>query len=153
MILPEAVFLGFINNGSPICSRFLLSELNEVLGIIISPLISNLFGKELFFNLRGMELMVLILLVILSPWEPSPLVRPLTRFPFSYKRFTEAPSYFNSPSKRVGGGLSDKFDSESHTFPMFSLDNTYSDIELEAWYKRIIKIINVEDFEFCCELK
>jgi DNA ligase (NAD+) len=23
----------------------------------------------------------------------------------------------NSPSKRVGGGLSDKFDSESHIFP------------------------------------
>ena len=59
----------------------------------------------------------------------------------------------NSPSKRVGGGLSDKFDSESHIFPMFSLDNTYSDIELEAWYKRIIKTIDVKDFEFCCELK
>ncbi|MBJ34812.1 MAG: DNA ligase (NAD(+)) LigA [Flavobacteriaceae bacterium] len=65
------------------------------------------------------------------------------------------PEYFdeNSPSNRVGGGLSDKFSTESHIYQMYSLDNTYSNEELESWYTRSSKILNTEDFEFCCELK
>ena len=65
------------------------------------------------------------------------------------------PEYFdeNSPSNRVGGGLSDKFSSESHIYQMYSLDNTYSNEELESWYARTSKILDTKDFEFCCELK
>ena len=65
------------------------------------------------------------------------------------------PEYFdeNSPSNRVGGGLSDKFSSESHIYQMYSLDNTYSNEELESWYARVSKILDAKDFEFCCELK
>ena len=65
------------------------------------------------------------------------------------------PEYFdeNSPSNRVGGGLSDKFSSESHIYQMYSLDNTYSNEELESWYARASKILDTKDFEFCCELK
>ena len=70
-------------------------------------------------------------------FEYDKLIDELIRLENQYPEFHDE----NSPSKRVGGGLSEKFDSESHIFPMFSLDNTYSDIELEAWYKRIIKII------------
>ena len=65
------------------------------------------------------------------------------------------PEYFdeNSPSNRVGGGLSDNFNSESHVYQMYSLDNTYSNEELESWYARASKILGTNDFEFCCELK
>jgi DNA ligase (NAD+) len=65
------------------------------------------------------------------------------------------PKYFdeNSPSNRVGGGLSEKFNSESHIYQMYSLDNTYSNEELESWYARASKILDTNDFEFCCELK
>ena len=65
------------------------------------------------------------------------------------------PEYFdeNSPSNRVGGGLSDKFSTESHIYQMYSLDNTYSNEELESWYTRSSKILDTKDFEFCCELK
>ena len=65
------------------------------------------------------------------------------------------PEYFdeNSPSSRVGGGLSDKFNSESHIYQMYSLDNTYSNEELESWYARASKILDTNDFKFCCELK
>jgi DNA ligase (NAD+) len=86
---------------------------------------------------------------LISDFEYDKLINELIKLENQHPEFYDE----NSPSKRVGGGLSDKFDSESHIFPMFSLDNTYSDAELEAWYKRIIKIIDVEDFEFCCELK
>ena len=86
---------------------------------------------------------------LISDFEYDKLLNELIKLENQYPEFYDE----NSPSKRVGGGLSNKFDSESHIFPMFSLDNTYSDIELEAWYKRIIKTIDVKDFEFCCELK
>ena len=36
---------------------------------------------------------------------------------------------------------------------MYSLDNTYSSEELESWYKRVVKTLNTDNFEFCCELK
>ena len=36
---------------------------------------------------------------------------------------------------------------------MYSLDNTYSYDELDSWFKRIVKVLQISDFEFCCELK
>ena len=86
---------------------------------------------------------------LISDFEYDKMINELIKLEDQYPEFQDQ----NSPSQRVGGGLSDKFISESHIFPMFSLDNTYSDIELEAWHKRIIKIIDLTDFEFCCELK
>ena len=86
---------------------------------------------------------------LISDFEYDKMINELIELEDQYPEFQDQ----NSPSQRVGGGLSDKFISESHIFPMFSLDNTYSDIELEAWHKRIIKIIDLTDFEFCCELK
>ena len=65
-MLPDAVFLGFLNIGSPNSSLFLLSCLKESFSIIISPLISNFFKNELS-TFNGTDLMVFILLVILSP--------------------------------------------------------------------------------------
>ena len=86
---------------------------------------------------------------LISDFDYDELLSELIKLENQYPEFQDQ----NSPSNRVGGGLSNKFNSESHIFPMFSLDNTYSDIELEAWYKRIIKITDIKDFEFCCELK
>ena len=86
---------------------------------------------------------------LISDFEYDKMINELIELENQHPEFQDQ----NSPTQRVGGGLSDKFISESHIFPMFSLDNTYSDIELEAWYKRIIKILDLTDFEFCCELK
>ena len=86
---------------------------------------------------------------VISDFEYDSLINELIKLENQYPEFQDQ----NSPSKRVGGGLSDKFNSESHIFQMYSLDNTYSDNELELWCNRIIKIIQVNDFEFCCELK
>jgi DNA ligase (NAD+) len=86
---------------------------------------------------------------VISDFEYDNLLDELTKLEDQYPEFQDE----NSPSKRVGGGLSDKFNSESHIFQMYSLDNTYSNSELESWCNRIIKIIEVNNFEFCCELK
>ena len=86
---------------------------------------------------------------LISDFEYDNLINELIKLENQYPEFQDQ----NSPSKRVGGGLSDKFNSESHIFQMYSLDNTYSDTELETWFNRIVKLIQVDDFEFCCELK
>jgi len=86
---------------------------------------------------------------VISDIEYDQLLEELLRLENDYPQFKDE----NSPTNRVGGGLSEKFDSESHIYPMYSLDNTYSSEELEAWYDRIVKNIGVTDFEFCCELK
>ena len=86
---------------------------------------------------------------LISDFEYDNLIEELVDLEKKYPQFSDP----ESPSLRVGGELSDKFDSDSHIYPMYSLDNTYSDEELDLWFKRIVKVLNISDFEFCCELK
>lgn len=58
----------------------------------------------------------------------------------------------NSPTKRVGGDITKRFETVQHRFPMLSLSNTYSEEEVEDWYDRLVKMTNLE-LEFVCELK
>ncbi|TNE97283.1 MAG: NAD-dependent DNA ligase LigA, partial [Bacteroidetes bacterium] len=57
----------------------------------------------------------------------------------------------NSPTKRVGGDITKRFETVQHRFPMLSLSNTYSEEEVEDWYDRLVKMTNLE-LEFVCEL-
>lgn len=67
----------------------------------------------------------------------------------------EYPQYFdaNSPTQRVGGEITKKFNSVVHKNRMYSLDNSYSMQDLLDWEKRIKKILGVNDLEYTCELK
>jgi len=58
-----------------------------------------------------------------------------------------------SPTKRVGGDLTDKFETIAHKTPMLSLSNSYSFEEIDAFYQRAIKILGREDISLCGELK
>ncbi|MCT3762062.1 NAD-dependent DNA ligase LigA [Elizabethkingia anophelis] len=58
----------------------------------------------------------------------------------------------NSPTLRVGGGVTKNFPNVQHQFRMYSLDNSYDFNDLEDWEKRIIKTID-EPVEFVAELK
>ena len=64
------------------------------------------------------------------------------------------PSFFdiNSPTQRVGGGLITGFETIKHSYPMLSLNNTYSEQELIDFDTRVKKVIS-DDFEYVCELK
>lgn len=60
----------------------------------------------------------------------------------------------NSPTTRVGSDISSNFQLVKHEYPMLSLSNTYSEIEIEEWVDRIIKIIGDDRaLKFSCELK
>lgn len=58
----------------------------------------------------------------------------------------------NSPTKRVGGDITDKFEKVPHRFPMLSLSNTYSLEEIRDWEERLKKSID-EPLEYTLELK
>ncbi|XOV68221.1 MAG: NAD-dependent DNA ligase LigA [Fluviicola sp.] len=57
-----------------------------------------------------------------------------------------------SPTKRVGGDITKKFETVVHRYPMLSLSNTYSQEEIQDWVTRISKVAEGE-LEFVCELK
>lgn len=66
----------------------------------------------------------------------------------------ENPAFFdeNSPTQRVGGGITKNFETIVHKNRMYSLDNSYSLEDLQEWEKRIQKIIEAP-IEYTCELK
>ncbi|MFY0629329.1 MAG: NAD-dependent DNA ligase LigA [Flavobacteriaceae bacterium] len=67
----------------------------------------------------------------------------------------ENPQYLdlNSPTKRVGGGITKNFNTIVHKNRMYSLDNSYSKEDLLDWEKRIRKMLGSDDTEYTCELK
>jgi len=59
----------------------------------------------------------------------------------------------NSPSKRVGGDITKKFNTVEHKYPMLSLDNTYNEEELYDFDRRVRETLQVDEVEYVCELK
>ena len=59
----------------------------------------------------------------------------------------------DSPTQRVGGKPREGFLKVRHSSPMLSLDNTYSEVELRAWERRVHELSGRKDIEYVCELK
>jgi DNA ligase (NAD+) len=59
----------------------------------------------------------------------------------------------DSPTKRVGEMLTEGFKSVEHKIPMLSLANTYSREELDDFIKRVHKLLDKTQVDFCTELK
>lgn len=59
----------------------------------------------------------------------------------------------NSPTKRVGGDITKKFNTAEHRYPMLSLDNTYNEEELFDFDRRVRETLQEEEIEYVCELK
>ncbi len=59
----------------------------------------------------------------------------------------------DSPTQRIGGKSSSSFEPVEHIVPMMSLDNTYNEEEMRAWYERTAKALNSRDFEMVVESK
>lgn len=57
-----------------------------------------------------------------------------------------------SPSVRVGSDINNDFVQVMHRYPMLSLQNTYSEGEVNDFYNRVKRGLN-EDFDIVCELK
>lgn len=57
-----------------------------------------------------------------------------------------------SPTKRVGGDITKKFETVKHRYPMLSLSNSYSLDEIKDWETRNHKLIEGK-LQYVCELK
>ncbi|PRA97594.1 DNA ligase (NAD(+)) LigA [Chryseobacterium sp. MYb7] len=84
----------------------------------------------------------------ISDFEFDMLLEELQDLEARYPEFYDE----NSPSVRVGGGVTKVFPTIQHKFRMYSLDNSYDFDDLEDWEKRIIKTID-DPVEFVAELK
>jgi DNA ligase (NAD+) len=84
----------------------------------------------------------------ISDFEFDLLLKELQDLEAQYPEFHDD----NSPTIRVGGGVTKIFPTIQHQFRMYSLDNSYDFNDLEDWEKRIIKTID-EPVEFVAELK
>lgn len=85
---------------------------------------------------------------IISDFEFDEMLKELQTLEQQYPEFWDA----NSPTQRVGGGITKNFPTVQHQFRMYSLDNSYDYDDLEDWEKRIQKTIE-EPVEFVAELK
>lgn len=85
---------------------------------------------------------------IISDFEFDEMLKELQTLEQQYPEFWDA----NSPTQRVGGGITKNFPTVQHQFRMYSLDNSYDYDDLEDWEKRIQKAIE-EPVEFVAELK
>jgi DNA ligase (NAD+) len=84
----------------------------------------------------------------LSDFEFDQLLLELQKLELEFPEF----AFENSPTKRVGGDITKKFETVIHRFPMLSLSNSYSKEEIIEWENRIKKTIETP-FEYVCELK
>ena len=86
---------------------------------------------------------------IISDYEFDQSLRKLTALEKQYPEYHDP----NSPSLRVGGGVTKDFPTVVHEFPMYSLDNAYSKQELLDWEKRVQKRLGTDEVSYTCELK
>ncbi|MCA1750560.1 MAG: NAD-dependent DNA ligase LigA, partial [Flavobacteriales bacterium] len=84
----------------------------------------------------------------ISDFEYDGLMDELQKLENEYPHFDDP----NSPSKRVGGDITGKFEKVKHVYPMLSLSNTYSVDEIREWAERVRKGTD-RKVEYVCELK
>ncbi len=84
----------------------------------------------------------------ISDYDFDMLLKQLQELEAKHPEFDDE----NSPTKRVGGAITKKFNTVVHDQRMYSLDNSYNKEDLLAWEKRIQKVVE-EKIEYTCELK
>jgi DNA ligase (NAD+) len=85
---------------------------------------------------------------VISDYDFDMLLKRLQELEAQFPEF----AFDHSPTKRVGGDITKKFESVVHRFPMLSLSNTYSEEEIIDWENRLKKSSEGK-LEYVCELK
>ncbi|MFN5149295.1 MAG: NAD-dependent DNA ligase LigA [Flavobacteriia bacterium] len=85
---------------------------------------------------------------VISDYEFDMMLKRLQDLEAQFPEF----AFEHSPTKRVGGDITKKFETVVHRFPMLSLSNTYSEEEIIDWENRLKKM-SEGPIEYVCELK
>lgn len=83
-----------------------------------------------------------------SDYDFDQKLRELNELENQYPQFLDP----DSPTQKVGGDITQRFQTVRHRWPMLSLSNTYSEQELRDFDERVRKAIGNE-FQYVCELK
>jgi DNA ligase (NAD+) len=59
----------------------------------------------------------------------------------------------DSPTQRVSGQVSERFEPVQHRVPLLSLANAFSSGELEDWHHRVLRLTERDQINMVCELK
>lgn len=86
---------------------------------------------------------------IISDFEYDQKIKAL----IDYEKAHPDHTHLHSPSQRVAEAPSEGFQQKAHMVPMMSLANTYSEQELVDFLKRVHKLLEKKEVDFCCELK
>ena len=87
---------------------------------------------------------------VISDAEYDVMLRELHELENAYPEFALA----DSPTKRVGGVVSGKFEKIEHEYPMLSLDNVFDAVELRDFGLRVNERLGVDEKSgFVCEMK
>lgn len=85
---------------------------------------------------------------IISDYQFDMLMKELEELEKQYPEYRLP----ESPTQRVGGETTEKFNQIKHEIPMISLGNTYNEEEVREFDGRIKKSVH-ENYEYVCELK
>jgi len=86
---------------------------------------------------------------IISDFEFDQILKELEHLELQFPQFADP----NSPTKKVGGSVSEGFITVKHQRPMLSLANSYNEEELREFDDRICKATGLSTIEYVCELK
>jgi DNA ligase (NAD+) len=84
----------------------------------------------------------------ISDYDFDQLLKELEKLEQAHPELAEP----NSPTKRVGGDITDKFEKVTHKRLMLSLTNSYSEDDIRDWADRVAKSVG-DNVEFVMELK
>jgi DNA ligase (NAD+) len=84
---------------------------------------------------------------VISDYEFDMLLKELESLEAAHPEYADP----NSPSVRVGGGITKSFHTVQHRYSMLSLSNSYSLEEIQDWITRVQK--SAPEATFVCELK
>ncbi|PRD56287.1 NAD-dependent DNA ligase LigA [Sphingobacterium gobiense] len=85
---------------------------------------------------------------VISDYEFDIKLKELEALEEEYPQFKDP----NSPTQKVGGDITHKFNTIKHRWPMLSLGNTYNEQELRDFDERVRKAVG-NDVQYVCELK
>jgi DNA ligase (NAD+) len=92
----------------------------------------------------------------ISDYEFDQLMKELEALEHAHPELADT----NSPTKRVGGDITEKFEKVKHKYPMLSLSNTYNREEIIEWESRVHKglgagsdLFTSVEIEYVMELK
>jgi DNA ligase (NAD+) len=86
---------------------------------------------------------------IISDYEFDQLMRELKTLEEQYPELITP----DSPTQRVGGEPAKEFPTYAFSRPMLSLENAYSEEELQDWGRRVFERVGMESVDYVAELK